>query len=49
MLAGEDCVNDFAIWNVPMRNLCNFEFTLRVEAAWFEFLGCSFTRAIRLG
>jgi hypothetical protein len=44
----ERCVGDFSVWNVPMRNLCNLDYTLRVEAAWFEFLGCSLTRAVRL-
>jgi hypothetical protein len=49
MMDAERCVDDFPIWNVPMRNLCNLEFTLRSEAAWFEFLGCTFTRVVRMG
>jgi hypothetical protein len=44
----EQCLNSFAIWNIPMRNLCNLEWTIRAEAAWFEFVGCSLGRAVRL-
>lgn len=36
----EQCYNDFEWWNVVMRDLCFVEWTLRVEAAWFEFLRC---------
>jgi hypothetical protein len=36
----EECYNDFEWWNVLMRDLCFVEWTLRVEAAWFEFLRC---------
>jgi hypothetical protein len=36
----EQCYYDFAWWNVFMKDLCFVEWTLRVEAAWFEFLRC---------
>lgn len=36
----EDCVNSFS-WYNPMREVCAFEWVLRVESAWFKFLGCS--------
>jgi hypothetical protein len=48
-IANEECVRDFDFWNVPMRNLCNLEWTIRVEAAWFEFVGCTVARAVKLG
>jgi hypothetical protein len=44
MMSTRSCVNDFAIWNVPMRNLCYFEWTIRIESAWFGFLSCSAVR-----
>lgn len=47
-MEAERCVSDFSVFNVPMRNLCNLEFTIRAEAIWFEFLGCSLGRAIRV-
>lgn len=47
-MEAERCVSDFSVFNVPMRNLCNLEYTLRAEAIWFEFIGCSFGRAVRL-
>jgi len=34
------CQNSFA-WYNPTRELCGFEWVLRVESAWFKFLGCS--------
>lgn len=49
MMDADACVNDFEVWNVPMRNLCYFEWTIRVEGAWFEFVGCTLTRAVQLG
>jgi hypothetical protein len=48
MAEAESCLNDFAIWNVPMRNLCYLNWTLRAEAAWFEFVGCSLGSGIAL-
>jgi hypothetical protein len=48
-LAAENCVNDFSFWNVPAQNLCYLEWLIRLEASWFEFLGCSIARAVRLG
>lgn len=36
----ERCYYDFSWWNVFMKDLCFVEWTLRVEAAWFEFLRC---------
>lgn len=49
MMDADACVNDFEVWNVPMRNLCYFEWTIRVEGAWFEFVGCTLSRAVQLG
>jgi len=34
------CVLSFP-WYDPMRELCAFAWILRVESAWFQFLGCS--------
>jgi hypothetical protein len=48
MLEAESCVNDFPIWDVVMRNLCYLNWTMRAEAAWFEFVGCSLGTALRL-
>jgi len=36
----EECINSFS-WYNPMREVCAFEWVLRVESAWFKFLGCS--------
>ncbi|MGE3843130.1 MAG: hypothetical protein AB7I50_16270 [Vicinamibacterales bacterium] len=49
MMDTDACINDFEVWNVPMRNLCYFEWTIRVEGAWFEFVGCTLSRAVQLG
>jgi hypothetical protein len=37
----EGCYHDFPWWNVPARQLCFFEWTLRVEFAWAELLRCT--------
>jgi hypothetical protein len=36
----QSCINSFAVYN-PMRQVCAFVWTLQVESAWFQFLGCS--------
>jgi hypothetical protein len=36
----ESCLASFAVYN-PLRNACAFVWTLQVESAWFQFLGCS--------
>ncbi len=36
----EGCCLSFGYWQ-PMVQLCAFEWALRVESAWFGFLGCS--------
>jgi hypothetical protein len=37
----EECYHDFPWWNVPARQLCFFEWTIRVEFAWAELLRCT--------
>lgn len=34
------CLDDFAWWN-PLRDLCAFQWLIRVESAWFKLIGCS--------
>lgn len=48
MIDAETCVSSFAFWNVPMRNLCMLDWTIRVESAWFEYLSCSASQFIRI-
>jgi hypothetical protein len=45
----EECIKSFGVWNVPMRNLCNLTFTMQSTLVWYEMLGCTLGRAIRLG
>ncbi len=36
----EGCINSFS-WYNPYREVCAFVWVLRVESAWFRFVGCS--------
>ncbi len=36
----ESCCASFFYWQ-PLVNLCGMEWALKVESAWFQFLGCS--------